>query len=171
MIRVACLILVLTTLSFAQSAPVPAVTGVGFGARNEIALNYTHVATDREDVKGLNGFTVSGSHGLIPWIAVTGEFGEYRGHGLSLQSFLGGPEVKLHISRFQPFVRMLFGISHESGTSFTFASGGGLDVYLKGHFAVRALQADYYRLGANGGSSSSSDYFRLGFGVVYEFGE
>ena len=123
---------------------------------------------------GLNGFTASLGAAVMPFVQATGEVGGYYGHGVSLTSFLGGPQVGLHIYRFQPFIRGLFGISHTSinsrgfSNSFTIAAGGGLNYPLTEQLAIRALQVDYFR--PYGGGYSNTDFLRLGFGISYQFG-
>ena len=158
----------------AQS-PIPTARGMSSDHRYEVAATYTHVLTDGSfGYVGLNGFTASASAGVLPSVQLTGEVGSYSGSRVAVKSFLAGPQVGFHIYRFQPFVRALFGLSHTSfnsqsqGSAFTLAAGGGLNYLLTDHFAIRALQADYYR--PTGGTYRSADFLRLGFGVSYQFG-
>jgi hypothetical protein len=159
----------------AQS-PIPTARGMSSDHRYEVAATYTHVVTDASFGRslGLNGFTASASAGVLPSVQVTGEVGSYSGSKVAVKSFLAGPQVGFHLYRFQPFVRGLFGLSHTSvnsqsqGNAFTLAAGGGLNFLLTDHFAIRALQADYYR--PMGGTYRSADFLRLGFGVSYQFG-
>jgi hypothetical protein len=142
----------------------------------EASATFAHIATDGSfgGRVGLNGFTGSISAGVLPLVQATGEVGGYWGRGISLTSFLGGPQVQFHIYRFQPFVRGLLGISHTSinsrgvGNSFTIAAGGGLNFPLTDQLAIRALQVDYFR--PYGGPYSAADFLRLGFGISYQFG-
>jgi len=142
----------------------------------EASAAFAHMLTDGSYGNGvsLNGFTASISAGVLPSVRGTGEFGNYRGHGVSLTSFLAGPQVGFHIYRFQPFVRGLFGLSLTSinsrgfGNSFTIATGGGLNYPLTDQLAIRALQVDYFR--PIGGGYHAADFLRVGCGISYEFG-
>ena len=142
----------------------------------EASATFAHLATDGSFGAGvgLNGFTASISAGVMPSAQATGEVGGYYGHGVSLMSFLGGPQVGFHLYRFQPFLRGLFGISHTNinsrafGNSFTIAAGGGLNYPLTDQLAIRALQVDYFR--PYGGGYRAADFLRVGFGISYEFG-
>lgn len=170
----ALLVVMMAGSSLAQSQ-IPTARGMSADHRYEVAATYTHMLTDGSfGYVGLNGFTASASAGVLPSVQVTGEVGSYSGSKVSVKSFLAGPQVGFHLYRFQPFVRGLFGLSHSSvnsqsqGNAFTVAAGGGLNFLLTDHFAIRALQADYYR--PVGGIYRSADFLRLGFGVSYQFG-
>ena len=89
-------------------------------------------------------------------------------------SFVGGPQYKFNKnSRIQPFIRALFGVTHQKNrsgqffnsvggtnpggtdqpfettrlednfTAFTAGGGGGLDIKIKKYFAIRVIQVDY----------------------------
>jgi hypothetical protein len=124
----------------------------------------------------MNGFAASVTAGVLPLFQLTGDVGSYSRRGeTSIKSFLGGPQLGFHLYRFQPFVHVLAGISHTSvnsqgvGNAFTVAAGGGLNVPVTPHIAIRALQAEYYR--PFGGWYRSADFLRLGFGLSYQFGQ
>ena len=142
----------------------------------EIAGTYSHMLTDGSFGNGvsLNGFNVSGAANIISVAQATAEIGRYSAKGASVTSFLAGPQTGLHIYRFQPFVRALFGLSHTSiasrsaGNSFTITAGGGLNYLVTDNIAIRALQVDYYR--PIGGPYKAADFLRIGFGIAYEFG-
>ena len=156
---------------YAQSQ-MPTARGVSSYHPFEIAATFTHVLTDQTYVNAptLNGWTVSASAPVLPLIKATAEVGDYYGPHGSLKSFLGGPQLGFRLYRFQPFVRGLFGVSRTSGaTPFTMVGGGGIDMALTDHFALRLLQMDYYRL-HGGGAPDGADYLRVGFGIAYEFG-
>jgi hypothetical protein len=175
-IELVMLAVVTMACSVLAQSPIPAARGMSSDHRYEVAATYTHMITDASfgPSLGLNGFTASASAGVLPSVQVTGEVGSYSGSRVSVKSFLAGPQVGFHIYRFQPFVRGLFGLSHTSfnsqsqGNAFTLAAGGGLNFLVTDHFAIRALQADYYR--PMGGFYRSADFLRLGFGVSYQFG-
>ena len=89
-------------------------------------------------------------------------------------SFVGGPQYKFNKnSKIQPFIRALFGVTHQKNrsgqffnsvggtnpggtdqpfettrlednfTAFTAGGGGGLDIKINKHFAIRVIQVDY----------------------------
>jgi hypothetical protein len=78
--------------------------------------------------------------------------------GLTLTSFLTGPRYSWHhTNRVVPFGQLLLGGAHASGAltpgvsglagsgnAFAMTAGGGVDVPLATHVALRAFQLDYY---------------------------
>jgi len=163
----------ISSLCLAQS---PTAKGMMSYHPYEATATFARMATDGSFGNGvaLNGFTGSISADVMPLLRATGEIGGYYGHGVSLTSFLAGPQVGFHIYRFDPFVRGLFGISHTSvnsnsfGNSFTIAAGGGVNYQLTDNIAIRALQLEYFR--PYGGGYRNADFLRVGFGVSYQFG-
>ncbi len=117
--------------------------------------------------------TVSGSY-----IGVSGSF---PGH---YYSFAGGPTYSFTSKgKFKPYVHALFGDARVSSSAsadgvtvsassngFTTLIGGGLDMRLSRHLALRLVQADwvYYHFGLTG--TSSANTFKVATGVVYRFG-
>lgn len=176
-VRLLALLAALAGCSFAQ-APIPTAKAGPFGDyRYQVSASFAHVLTDQEfgAPSTMNGWTASLSRGIFPFLQVTGEVGRYSGSGSSITSFLAGPRVSFRVSRFRPFVRGLFGLSHAggnlTGNAFSAAAGGGVDMLWKEHFGFRLLQMDHYQVVFGNGSSHGSDYLRIGFGVIYEFGE
>ena len=96
-------------------------------------------------------------------------------------SFLFGPRFTFRGKRASPFVYALFGATrfHQSATvsgqrfsdvdtGFSSALGGGLDIKLNDHVAVRAFQLDYFRPNFFGEAHNRG---RLAFGVVLRLGK
>jgi peptidoglycan-associated lipoprotein len=90
-------------------------------------------------------------------------------------NFLFGPHVSAHLWKVDPFAHALFGVSRqrqESGTAAStrtdsaIAAGGGIDIGVWRHLAVRIGQADWMR--TNFGNSSQ-DNFRFSAGLVARF--
>jgi hypothetical protein len=103
-----------------------------------------------------------------------------------------GPIVKFRTSHFEPFVEALFGGAHSnfygniykacpgcttvsaspSNNAFDFLIGGGIDIPLGEHFAIRPAQFDYLltRFGNDftGGNNNQSN-FRYQAGVQFRF--
>ena len=176
--RVCRCVVTLAVIFFASSvsAQTPTARGLTSYHPYEVAGTFSHVLTDGSygSATTLNGWTASATANIISLAQVTGEVGAYYGKGVSLKSFLAGPQATFHIYRFQPFIHGLFGISHTSinsrgeGIGFTIAAGGGVNFLLTDHIAVRALQMDYYR--PSGGFYRDADFLRVGVGVSYQFG-
>ena len=172
--RTILLLFILSSWSFCQ-APIPTAHAMGGEYPWTIAGTFMHVHTDRSFGRpiGLNGGAASISRTLWPSIRLTGEVGDYRHNGISVASFLVGPQATARFWRVQPFISIMPGISHISATpannQFTVAAGGGLDVPWTTHIKIRALQCDYYRM--FGGQYKGADFLRVGAGLSYSFGE
>jgi outer membrane protein OmpA-like peptidoglycan-associated protein len=105
-------------------------------------------------------------------------------------TYLFGPRFSFRQhERFTPFVQVLFGGAHASEVTisncalnctllpaentFALTAGGGLDVRVHRHFAIRVIQAEYlmtrFEDFSTGGSASQND-MRLSSGIVFRFG-
>jgi outer membrane immunogenic protein len=78
----------------------------------------------------------------------------------------------------QPFTQILLGGAHSSGgvagvangtTMFAFRAGGGIDLPINAHFAVRVVQADYYLTVAKNGVNDRQNNLLLAAGIVYRW--
>ncbi|HLI64491.1 MAG TPA: outer membrane beta-barrel protein [Terriglobales bacterium] len=130
---------------------------------------------------GLNGWNGQATYNFSRWLGATADFGGYYGSPFSASSndytFLFGPTVSIGMGHVTPFAHALFGVDRfhttvvgGSGTdsSFAMAVGGGLDVPVKGIFAIRAAQLDWLRTSH---FSNSQNNLRVSTGVVFRFGE
>lgn len=81
-----------------------------------------------------------------------------------------------------PFVQILIGGVHgfdslfpdPNGTvpnpdAFAYAAGGGLNVNLSPHFAIRAGQADYFQTHLPNDTNDRENHLRLSAGIVFRF--
>jgi hypothetical protein len=140
---------------------------------------------------GLNGGSVSGSWNLNGhWSAVAEIGAEHAGNVLStggsltLTSYLGGARYRLpqpwreRAHAPQPFAQVLLGATHAGGTiagsgdgAYAFATriGGGVDVPLNAHFAVRVVQIDYYLTKALNATNDHQNNLLLGAGIVFHW--
>lgn len=140
---------------------------------------------------GLNGGGVSGSwnfHG--PWSVVADFSAEHVGgaapvgNSLTLTSFLAGGRYKIPQPwlegehKPQPFAQILLGVGHASGaeagladgtTRFATRIGGGIDVPVSAHFAVRVIQIDYYLTTYVNATNDHQNNFLVGAGIVYHW--
>jgi len=95
-----------------------------------------------------------------------------RGH-----EFLFGPRFSARTERATPFIHFLFGgangrasagSEHLSKSVFAMAIGGGLDVNVSDHLALRVIQFDWVPIRPEG--QWFRNVARLGFGIVFKSG-
>ena len=184
----------LLALGSAAIAPHPAVAQSG--PRVDVGVDYNYVRTNAP-AGDCGCFAMNGGSG---WIAINfshslGIVGEIAsqhasnisassGADLTLTSYLAGPRYTWGRSHhFSPFAQVLLGGAHASGSlapgssgmpgsanSFGMTAGGGLDIGLTRHIALRAFEADYYLTRFDNGVNDHQNNLRLGFGVVIRFG-
>jgi opacity protein-like surface antigen len=142
-----------------------------------------------------NGLNFNGGSSAIafnftPVVGLVGDFGPYHNNtsGLSTTTFtyLFGPQFTLrgneHVS---PFFRVLMGGAHESesfssgsntssssnsSNAFAFAAGGGLDVHVSPHIAIRVAQVDYLLTKFQDGQDDRQNNVRISAGIVFRWG-
>jgi Outer membrane protein beta-barrel domain len=126
---------------------------------------------------GLNQNGVSGSIAYNPnrWLGVVGDLGAYHaspgGVSLNTYTFMFGPRVTLrNPSKFNPFAQALIGAAHltaagGSTTDFAYSVGGGVDIGLLPHLALRP-QLDYVGIRESG---STVNCTRVSVGLVVHF--
>jgi opacity protein-like surface antigen len=136
-----------------------------------------YTESETVNVPNLPAFT-GGITGLLPLPALPA-LGPVNIKG-SLSTFLFGPRLTLIRGKVEPFVHGLLGVARFSSdistpvitgsgddNAFAFALGGGVDVKVHKHFAIRLAQLDYLGARANGGKFNS---FRYSAGVVLRLG-
>ncbi len=138
----------------------------------------------------LNGWNAAAAINLIRWVGIEADFGGYYGKAAATYShyfvvnyardfnvgtYLFGPRFSYRgDGRSTLFFHALFGmvvlarlpIANSSRSSFCQAYGGGLDINLAKHMAIRVMQADYVRSSL---SSKGESNFRLSTGLVIRF--
>jgi outer membrane immunogenic protein len=171
-------------LAFAQAVPGVADARFSYESSTEVGVDYNHVR--QCGCLSLNGGNVWIAQGLTSSIAVVAEVSAYNasningsGDTLTLTSYLAGPRYRWSRWRpFTPFGQVLFGGAHAGGSAiqaafsgssnaFAMVAGGGLDVRISRHFAVRAIQADYYMTHFANSVNEPQNFLRLGAGVVF----
>ena len=113
---------------------------------------------------------------------------------MTVLNFVAGPRVTFHKeSRFRPFLEALFGGSYSTASSpvavinpvvserlvsshraFAMLAGGGLDIKVREHIALRPIEVDYYLTRPTSfftGEPVSRHNFRYTAGVNFLFGE
>jgi hypothetical protein len=165
----------------------------------EVSFGYDYVRARTVPAAGccfnMNGGSASVAASVNKWLSVVGDFGGYytgnvmnSGDTLSVFSYTFGPRISIRRSeRFTPFMQGLFGGGHAGGTlytrtfqqgsapptarnSFAMVLGGGLDVNVNRHFAVRAFQADWFFSEFPNGFTNHQHNLRVTGGVVFRFG-
>jgi outer membrane immunogenic protein len=184
---------VLLALGFTAAVPRHALAQSGSGL--EVGADYNYVRSNVPAGScgcfGLNGgsgwvaFKFSRSLGVVAEIASqTASNISSTGADLTLTSFLAGPRYTFtHAGRFAPFAQVLVGGAHAGGTlapgssglpgssnAFAMTAGGGLDIGLTRHIAVRAFEADYYLTRFDNGVNDHQNNLRIEAGVVIRFG-
>jgi hypothetical protein len=136
------------------------------GGSSEVALHAFRALSVVADLTGERAATIGAS----------------AGDGLSLVSFTVGPRFSHRFAggKFTPFVQGLVGAAHGfdglfpgsggtlSGAASALAvlAGGGLDLTIHQHIAIRAIQADYLRTQLPNGQGNEQNLLRLGAGIV-----
>jgi outer membrane immunogenic protein len=160
----------------------------------EISFNYSYARSNAAPGQ-CSCFNMNGGSSEVAFHAfralsvvadLTGEraasIGATAGDGLSLVTFTVGPRFSHRFSggRFTPFVQGLVGAAHgfdglfpSSGGSLSGAAnaravlaGGGLDLTINRHLAIRAIQANYLRTQLPNGQGDEQNLLRLGAGIV-----
>ena len=130
-----------------------------------------------------SGWQASATGYVLPNLGLVADFGgHYKSYpvlgaptiDLSSFEYLFGPQVRVRASRFSPFGHFLAGglrqHSHGGGfidmseNSLLLGVGGGLDVDVTKHLAIRIVQFDW--LPAHIQGTWQNDAIRVGFGVV-----
>jgi hypothetical protein len=128
---------------------------------------------------GINQNGISGSVAYNPnrWLGIVGDFGGYHaspgGVSLNTYTYLFGPRLSLrNPSKVTPFAQVLFGGSRltagsggGSSNQFAYSFGGGVDIGLLPHLALRP-QLDYVGL-RNSGQTANCTRASLGFVVHF----
>ena len=138
---------------------------------------------------GLDGGYISGGMHITDWLSLEGEFtGTHAsdisvlGQDLTLMTYTVGPKVTYRHHRLMPYGEFLVGGAHggdsyfpsslasaASATSFAFSTGGGLDVDLTRHFAIRAFDAQYLKTSLPNGADNAQNQLMLSAGLVIKF--
>ena len=143
---------------------------------------FTHVALGH-DFNGfnLNGWDASVNGYFNKYLGMSADFSGGRYGGLfgvnsKVYPYLFGPTARFpKHTKMTPFGHFLFGVAHlktsslglsGSDNSFSWAMGGGLDVYVSPKFSVRLAEADWLRTQF---ADSTQSNFRCSGGVVIKF--
>ena len=164
----------------------------------EVGLNYSF--TRMNPGGSLSSYNENGGHGYAEYnlnkvVGLVADLGgSYVGSANGVQlnnttfTYLFGPRFNWRHSRYTPYVQTLFGgarftnglnpaasnpLLGTSQNNFAAAFGGGLDVAVSHHIAVKPFQVDYLMTQFDPGSGYSrnvANNLRYSAGVVFRFG-
>ena len=139
----------------------------------------------------MNGWQASGDVNITRWLGITADFdGTYKTFGggdNTVYSYMIGPQVyPVGHHMITPYVNALFGGAHfgfsncggggcnDSENKFAWGGGGGVDLTVSKHFAIRMAQIEYERtrfFGAGSEGIPFQDNFKIGVGVLIRLGK
>ena len=157
----------------------------------ETSASYSFIRASAANAGGgfnLNGGSATVAYNFSDRFAVVADIGAYRFSGLpsgltsTMYTYMFGPRVTFRRwSRVAPFAQVLLGggrLNASAGgvdageNGLAMPAGGGLDVPLHRHFAIRVIQAEYLmtRFDRVDGSSATQNDVRISVGLVLRFG-
>jgi outer membrane immunogenic protein len=162
--------------------------------RIELGVNYTYVRANAPP-GDCGCFSLNGGAGWLAVdfthsLAVVGEVGSVHtgnvlstGNGFTLTSYLAGVKYERHMHRIlSPFGQILLGGARADGpltplkfgvagpaNAFAMVAGGGLDIGLSRHWAVRAAEVDYYLTRFDNADNDHQNNLRVSGGLLVRF--
>lgn len=122
-----------------------------------------------------NGANADVFYNANSWLSLGGDFAgttsNVFGSGTTIITYQFGPRIYFSRGTFQPFAQALFGGAHlsqggASVNSFNFDLGGGVDIKVSQHFAVRPVEIGYEHFNVIGLGFNN---LRYSAGVVFNF--
>ncbi len=167
------------------------------GSRVDVGVDYNYVRINLP-AGGCGCFALNGGSGWVAFnfshsVGIVAEIASQHASNISssaadltLTSYLAGPRYRWTAAghHLVPFVQALLGGAHASGTlapgssglpgsanAFAITAGGGLDISLTRHIALRALEADYYLTRFDNGVNDHQNNLRVAAGLIIRLGE
>jgi outer membrane immunogenic protein len=195
-VRKKTLAFLLLALGFSPAAAPPALAQSAYSGHSlDVGLDYNYVRSNLP-AGGCGCFALNGGSGWMALnfgrsVGIVGEIASQRasnisgsGADLTLTSFLAGPRYRRTMAgHFGPFAQALLGGAHAGGSlapgshglpgsanAFAMIAGGGLDIGLTRHIALRAFEADYYLTRFDNGVNDHQNNLRIAAGVIIRFG-
>lgn len=145
--------------------------------RGDLSLGYSYLREGFSGGANAHGGSISGAGYFNDWLGVAGDFGVYHvsqsGVTANTYTFLAGPRLSANRGRsISPFVQALVGADRLSvpgfGSThgFSWSTGGGVDLAVSRHVAIRP-QFDYVGLRFSNGTTHAA---RASIGMVFRFG-
>ncbi|HUA01884.1 MAG TPA: outer membrane beta-barrel protein [Candidatus Aquilonibacter sp.] len=179
-------------LALAALAAIPA-KAQSWDTRGEVGGGYTFRMWNFDGSQyNSNGWNATVSYDVNRWLTAAADFdGTYSNQGENgsgwLETFMGGPRIyPIGHHKISPFVHALFGGDHASisvpdcddegdsckysDTTFAFEAGGGIDLNLTRHIAVRAIEADWEDTRVFGGFEiPAQNNFKYKAAILFKF--
>jgi outer membrane immunogenic protein len=195
-VRKKTLAFLLLALGFSPAAAPPALAQSAYSGHSlDVGLDYNYVRTNLP-AGGCGCFALNGGSAWVAFnfsrsLGVVGEIASQDASNISgssadltLTSFLAGPRYRRRMGgHFGPFAQALLGGAHAGGSlapgspglpgsanAFAMIAGGGLDIGLTRHIALRAFEADYYLTRFDNGVNDHQNNLRIAAGVIIRFG-
>jgi outer membrane immunogenic protein len=184
----------LLAFGFTAMASRPAAAQSGSLSLVDVGLDYNYVRSNLP-AGGCGCFHLNGGGGWLAFnfshsLGIVGEIASQHasnvsgtGADLTLTSFMAGPRYTWNgAGRLAPFAQLLLGGAHAGGSlapgnsglsgsaAFAVTAGGGLDIGLTRHIALRALEADYYLTRFDNGVNDHQNNLRIAAGVIVRLG-
>jgi opacity protein-like surface antigen len=143
----------------------------------DVSVGYSYFRLGGSGGINQNGISGSVAYNLNRWLGLVGDLGAYHaspgGVSLNTYTYLFGPRLSFrNPSKVNPFGQALFGGSRltvgsggGSSNQFAYSLGGGVDIALLPHLALRP-QFDYVGLHSSGHTTNCT---RLSLGFVVHF--
>jgi peptidoglycan-associated lipoprotein len=195
-VRKKTLAFLLLALGFSPAAAPPALAQSAYSRHSlDVGLDYNYVRTNLP-AGGCGCFALNGGSAWVAFnfsrsLGVVGEIASQDASNISgssadltLTSFLAGPRYRRTMGgHFGPFAQALLGGAHAGGSlapgspglpgsanAFAMIAGGGLDIGLTRHIALRAFEADYYLTRFDNGVNDHQNNLRIAAGVIIRLG-
>jgi opacity protein-like surface antigen len=163
--------------------------------RAEVFGGYSYFRANPDEFN-LHGWNASVAVNINEWLGVEGDFSGHYGspsyYGFSIPytdisslTYMAGPKLTYRAGSVAPFAHFLIGGARAatsaygislSDTALAAAVGGGIDIQVSEHVAIRAIQADYlmtrFETGPAilfSGFDDRQNNFRLSAGIVFRF--
>jgi len=143
----------------------------------DVSVSYSYFRLGNSGGTNQNGVSGSVAYNLNHFLGIVGDFGGYHaspgGVSLNTYTYLFGPRLTFrNPTKIAPFAQALFGGSRitvgsggGSSNQFAYSIGGGVDIGLLPHLALRP-QVDYVGLATSG---SQTNCTRVSVGFVVHF--
>jgi outer membrane immunogenic protein len=188
--------LLLLSIGFTAVTASPGLAQSAYSGHSlDVGLDYNYVRSNLP-VGGCGCFALNGGSAWMAFnvsrsLGIVGEIASQDGSNISgsgadltLTSFLAGPRYRRKVAgRFGPFVQVLLGGAHAGGSlapgssglpgsanGFAMIAGGGIDIGLTRHIALRAFEADYYLTRFDNGVNDHQNNLRIAAGVIIRLG-
>ena len=150
--------------------------------------NHLNAGNNDSQITG-NGGVGYFEYNINRWLGAVADFGGYANTNTQIDeklfTYMFGPRLNWRHKHFTPYAQALFGggeawsnMTSTSQNTFALAVGGGVDIPLTHHFAIKPVQVEYFRTQFDaeqleGPTSNFGDHqngIRYSAGVVFQFG-